>query len=504
MLAFPGVTSYPAQSASTAVQASGTGSLVDLSHLATLAGGTYINVLSVNALAGGKVDLSNLNNYTTGATHFAASGTASTIDLSKLTGLLSDALYDSSLQASGGGTILDPLLATLNRTDVTTDGTGTLGTAQISTYTGGTITANGGTPDYSGLTALSGANLYANNGAVLAFPGVTSYPAQSASTTVQASGTGSLVDLSHLTTLAGGTYIYVLSVNALAGGKVDLSHLNNYTTGATAFTANGTANSTPSTIDLSLLTGLLSDAYYNSSLQATNGGTILDPILATLNRTNLTTDGTGALGTAQISTYTGGTITANGGTPDYSGLTALSGANLYANNGAVLAFPGVTSYPAQSARHHGPGQRHGQPCRPLAPDHPGRRHVHLRPLGQRPGRRQGRPEPPEQLHHRGHLLHRQRHREHHRPLAPDRTALGYLLQLLTPGQWRRHHPRSTLGHAQPHQPDHRRHRHAGHRPDQHLHQRHRHGQRGGCRLQRHDRRDRQQLHPQRRRHRQPG
>ena len=140
-----GATSYAAPGGAT-IQASGTGSLVDLSHLTTLAGGSYINILSVNALAGGEVDLSNLNNYTTGATGFYASGTGSTIDLSKLTGLLSDALYNSSLQASGGGTILDPLLATLNRTDVTTDGTGTLGTAQISTYTGGTIMANGSAP----------------------------------------------------------------------------------------------------------------------------------------------------------------------------------------------------------------------------------------------------------------------------------------------------------------------------------------------------------------------
>ena len=123
--------------------------------------------------------MSNLTSYTAGATHFTASGTASTIDLSKLPALLSDASYTSSLQASSGGTIVDPVLATLNRTDVTTDGTGTLGTAQISTFTGGTITANGGTPDYSGLTSLTAANLYANSGAVLAFPGVTSYAAQS-------------------------------------------------------------------------------------------------------------------------------------------------------------------------------------------------------------------------------------------------------------------------------------------------------------------------------------
>ena len=186
------------------IQANGTGSVVDLSHLTTLSGDTNINTSRSTRWLAARSVLSNLTSYTAGATRFYASGTASTIDLSKLPALLSDASYNSSLQASSGGTILDPVLATLNRTDVTTDGTGTLGTAQISSFSGGTITVNGGTPDYSGLTSLTAANLYANNGTVLAFPSVTSYAAQSVYVpTIQANGTGSVVDLSHLTTLVG-------------------------------------------------------------------------------------------------------------------------------------------------------------------------------------------------------------------------------------------------------------------------------------------------------------
>ena len=355
VLAFPNLTSYAGLSSSaTAIQANGAGSVVDLSHLTTLAGGPSGSFLYVNALAGGKVNLSNLTSYTAGATGFdadgSANGTPSTIDLSKLTGLFSDSYYNSRLVATNGGTIVDPLLATLNRTDLTTDGTSTLGTSQITTYTNGTITANGGTPNYSGLTSLNGDNIYANNGAVLAFPNLTSYAGLSSSaTTIQANGAGSVVDLSHLTTLAGGPSGSFLYVNALAGGKVNLSNLTSYTAGATGFDADGSANGTPSTIDLSKLTGLFSDSYYNSRLVATNGGTIVDPLLATLNRTDLTTDGTSTLGTSQITTYTNGTITANGGTPNYSGLTSLNGDNIYANNGAVLAFPSLTSYAAQNS-----------------------------------------------------------------------------------------------------------------------------------------------------------
>ena len=144
-LSLPNLTSYAAQSASVpTIQANGTGSVVDLSHLTTLSGDSF-NYLVVNALAGGEVNLSNLTS-TSGSTHFTADGAASTIDLSKLPGLLSDAGSGSSLQATNGGTILDPVLATLNQTDVTTDGTGTLATAQITTFTNGTITANGSAP----------------------------------------------------------------------------------------------------------------------------------------------------------------------------------------------------------------------------------------------------------------------------------------------------------------------------------------------------------------------
>ena len=295
VLAFPGVTSYAAQSASynPTIQANGTGSVVDLSHLTTLAGGTY-PYLSVNALAGGKVNLGNLNNYTTGATLFTASGAASTIDLSKLTRLFSDTYYNSGLQATNGGIILDPILTTLDHTDLTTDGTGTLATAQITTFTNGIATVSGGAADFSGMIDVTGssftlsgggtanldnaskidqASFFVSGGVTLALPAATSYSAQNYST-IQASGTGSVIDLSHLTALAGTPY-WPLSVNALAGGKVDLSNLATYTGGVTRFTADGAANGTASTIDLSKLTKLFSDSYYNSWLQATNGGTIV-------------------------------------------------------------------------------------------------------------------------------------------------------------------------------------------------------------------------------------
>ena len=124
-LALPAATSYSAQNYST-IQASGTGSVVDLSHLTALAGAPYWP-LSVNALAGGKVDLSNLATYTGGVTRFTADGAASTIDLPKLTKLFSDSYYNSWLQATNGGTIvLNSGTVNLTGVDVSAASTGTI------------------------------------------------------------------------------------------------------------------------------------------------------------------------------------------------------------------------------------------------------------------------------------------------------------------------------------------------------------------------------------------
>ena len=92
----------------------------------------------VNALAGGKVDLSNLTSYTSGSTHFTADGAASTIDLSKLPGLLSDAGSGSSLQATNGGTI------SLNSGTVDLTGVA-ISVASTGTIVGGTLQLFGGT-----------------------------------------------------------------------------------------------------------------------------------------------------------------------------------------------------------------------------------------------------------------------------------------------------------------------------------------------------------------------
>src|SRR5205823_7923368 len=54
-------------------------------------------------------------------------------------------------------------------------------------------------------------------------------------------------------------------------------------------------------------------------------------------------DGTATIPTGQLTAYTGATITVNSGTPDFSGLTSISGDQVFANGGAVVAFPKVAA-----------------------------------------------------------------------------------------------------------------------------------------------------------------
>ena len=96
-------------------------------------------------------------------------------------------------------------------------------------------------------------------------------------------------------------------------------------------------------LDLSSLPTIVSDQGNNSLLSVTSGGTVLAPLLTTLTRTDLTIDGTATIPTGQITSYTGATITVNSGTPDFSGLTSISGDEVFANGGAVVAFPNVTA-----------------------------------------------------------------------------------------------------------------------------------------------------------------
>jgi hypothetical protein len=86
-------------------QATGSGSLVDLSALTSITVG-YYRVIYGQALSGGKVDLRRLTSLSTGSVQLLADGTGSVIDLTALSGFVSTGNSPSSLTARNGGTFL--------------------------------------------------------------------------------------------------------------------------------------------------------------------------------------------------------------------------------------------------------------------------------------------------------------------------------------------------------------------------------------------------------------
>ena len=87
-----------------------------------------------------------------------------------------------------------------------------------------------------------------------------------------------------------------------------------------------------------------------STLQASNGGTVHDGSLTSLSNVNLTLSRAHAISTAQLTSYSGGTITINGGSPSFSGLTSFNGSSITVSGGGTVSLPGVTSYTGIPAR----------------------------------------------------------------------------------------------------------------------------------------------------------
>ena len=216
----------------------------------------------------------------------------------------------------------------------------TSGVSQVSgAFTVGsnaTLSASGGGTTFTatGAATINGANIYASGGALVAFPTVTALSTPSGyDVTIQASGTSgsggtgtpSEIDLSHVTTLTG-TTDDVIFFNAYSGGEINLSHLASNPSGRNYFQVSGSG----SVLDLSALPTIVSDQGNNSLLSVTSGGTLIDPLLTTLTDTDLTIDGTATIPTGQITSYTAATITVNSGTPNFSGLTSISGDDVYA------------------------------------------------------------------------------------------------------------------------------------------------------------------------------
>jgi hypothetical protein len=127
----------------------------------------------------------------------------------------------STVESVRSITAADPL-------DVTGGGLSVTANSTISgglTMTDGTLTASGSgvALDVSGTTTISGASFYAQAGATLSLPKLTAYtePNEAAVSTLEATGTGSVLSLPALASIAVTGGDSQIDVNASSGGDVE-------------------------------------------------------------------------------------------------------------------------------------------------------------------------------------------------------------------------------------------------------------------------------------------
>jgi fibronectin-binding autotransporter adhesin len=256
------------------LQASGVGSLLDLSHVMTISASTE---LFIDSGTGGKVSLPGLtqiNNTGFGSCTLNASG--GTIDVSGISASGNNGGV-TSVQLSNSGTVLWGSPTILNNLSLSISGIGnSIALSQV--------------------TAAANFSANATNGGLIALPLLTQITENDfpSSNSLQASGTGSLLDLSHVTTISSSTS---LSIQTGTGGKISLPNVTQIN--AAGPLGSCTVNASGGTIDVSSVGSGI------SSIQIGGGGVIL------------------LSGSASVS---GGITLSGGSTSSTQGMLAMSGA----------------------------------------------------------------------------------------------------------------------------------------------------------------------------------
>ncbi len=351
-LSLPKIAGYTGTGNTTMFEATGAGSILTLANLTsvTQTANNYQAQTQFLALAGGTVTLSGLKTINTGTVVLEADGANSTLNIAALTGFTeANGWTDSTLQATGGGTVADGGLTGLSGVNLDLDGSSTIATSQLTSYGGGSMTISGGSPSFAGLTSFSGSSITVSGGGTVSLPKVTSDTGSGGTTTIEATGTGSTLTLANLTsvTQAPNNYQAQTQFLALAGGTVNLSGLKTIDTGTVTLEADG-ANST---LDVSALTGFTqANGWTDSTLQASNSGTVADGGLAGLSGVNLNIVGPGeALTLSGLASFGGGNVTVSGGAtlslPKIAGYTGTGNTTMFEATGAgsILTLANLTS-----------------------------------------------------------------------------------------------------------------------------------------------------------------
>ena len=314
----------------------GAGSRIDASSITQFDLST-IRSVTMDALAGGVIDLSGMTlididpggfDFQLRNINFKADGAGSLIDLSALTNFNDEGPGRSLMQPVNGGEIRVPNLVTATHVNFVLNGTGTILTEQLTSTLGsrfevssthadvhqsttlkeGEIVLNaGGSIDLGAVTDIDGAMLFVNGGATLSLPSVVAvnFNNNLGEPVWRVTGAGSLLEVANIADFFLSS-IRTVTIDALAGGRIDLSGLDvididpggfDFQTRNINFKADG-ANSV---IDLTGMTLFNDEGPGRSILIASNGGVILlsDP-LPVLNRVDIQFDGTFATGPSVV------------------------------------------------------------------------------------------------------------------------------------------------------------------------------------------------------------
>ncbi len=190
-----------------------------------------------------------------------------------------------------------------------------------------------------------------------------------ATTTLEATGTGSTLTLANLASVTEGanSYLAQTQFEALAGGTVTLSALQTINTGTVVLESDGTG----SVLNVAALTSFAeANGWTYSTLQASNGGTVNDSSLASLSNVNLTiaaaaTINLGGL-TSPVATIDL-TVTGTGEHLTLCWSDVVQQRQHHGQRRGDLSLPGVTSYTGNGCHDHAGGDRHRQHADPGQP-----------------------------------------------------------------------------------------------------------------------------------------
>ena len=309
---------------------SGAGSVLDLSHLTSLAGASC-GAQNLFASAGGLLLLNNLPSVTDGTLVFLADGSNSVVNLQSLAA--STGPRTVTFSVANGGTLSAPLFVGATNCIVSMQNGGVFPAAQQRQLLGFTVSAM--PVNFSGLTNLGISDVTVSGGGTASVPNLTQYlgPNVCVGNTWQAAGTGSLLDFPGLTNLVGPA-CGLLTVKATSGGLLRLANLGTIGEGTVSFLADGTN----SVLDLTLLTQCLA-SLRNVSFEARNSSVILIPVFEGGSNVLVTIRSGGTLNTSQLRLLR--SLTVSGSSLTLPGLTNLFAGDLIVDQGAVLTLPSV-------------------------------------------------------------------------------------------------------------------------------------------------------------------